>query len=60
MTWKELERIAKQHGFRFDKHRRKHDEYYNESNGKRILIERHWSQEIKPGIMKSLLREIKG
>lgn len=56
MTWRELERYAISKGWQFRKHKKKHDVYVNGS--RTILIERHWSQEIKVGLCFSLLKTI--
>ena len=52
MKWSELKKIAVEHGFQFKKHGKKHDEYVNPTTGAKIQIERHWSQEVRPGLMK--------
>ncbi len=56
MNWNEMKKKAVEKGFTFVKHGSKHDIY--ERNGKRILIERHWTQEVRPGLMKKLKKEI--
>lgn len=58
MTWKELERMAVERGYEFVKHGGKHDIYKNPQTGSRIMIERHWSQEVRPGLMRALLKEM--
>ena len=58
MTWKEFERLAKKSGFHFKKHGKKHDEYYNPETDQSIQIERHWSTEVRPKLLKSLLKAI--
>ncbi len=58
MKWNELKRIAEEHGFQFLRHGKKHDLYYNPETGKTIQIERHWTQEVRPGLMKSLKQVI--
>lgn len=54
MKWSEMRKIAVEYGFEFKKHGKKHDEYVNPKTGARIQIERHWSQEVRPGLMKRL------
>lgn len=54
MKWSELKKKAVEHGFEFRKHGGKHDEYVNPITGAKIQIERHWSQEIRPGLLKRL------
>lgn len=58
MTWNELKRIACAKGYQCVAHGKKHDKYENPITGSRILLERHWSQEVRPGLLKELKREI--
>lgn len=58
MKWNEMKRKAIEHGFIYVSHRGSHDEYYNPETKKTIMIERHWSQEVRPGLMKKLKKEI--
>lgn len=58
MTWKELKRKAEQNGYEFVSHGKKHDKYLNPKTGSRIMIDRHWSQEVRPGLLKVLQKEI--
>ena len=53
-----MKRLAVKNGFRLLAHGKKHDIYYNEMTGKTIQIERHWSQEVRPGLMKQLKKDI--
>lgn len=58
MNWNEIKRLAIKHGFRFVGHGKKHDEYRNDETGKTIQIERHWSQEVRKGLMTRLKKDI--
>lgn len=58
MNWKELRKKAEEHGYIFVKHGKKHDKYMNISTGDLIDIERHWSQEVRPGLLKTLKKKI--
>lgn len=58
MTWRELEKIAVANGYEFVSHGKKHDKYVNRTTGSRIMIERHWSQEVRAGLLKTLKKEI--
>lgn len=58
MKWNELRRIAIDHGFQEVKHRGNHDEYFNPETKVTILLERHWSQEVRPGLLNKLKRQI--
>lgn len=53
-----MKKKATENGFEFLKHGSRHDIYVNKNNGKIILLERHWSQEVRPGLMNKLKREI--
>lgn len=54
MKWNELKRIAIAHGFRFYKGLNGHDLYINEETKKVIMLERHWTQEVRKGLMNKL------
>ncbi|MCD7709918.1 MAG: type II toxin-antitoxin system HicA family toxin [Porphyromonadaceae bacterium] len=58
MNWNEIRKLAVKQGFVLYKHRGKHDEYYNPVTGKTILLERHWSQEVRSGLMNRLKKEM--
>lgn len=58
MKWNEVKRIAIANGFYMIKHRGKHDEYFNPETNVTILLERHWSQEVRPGLLKKLQKQI--
>lgn len=58
MNWNEMKKQAIKHGFVFVKNGGKHDEYYNPMTKRTILLERHWSQEIRKGLMMKLKKEI--
>lgn len=58
MNWDEMKRIAIKHGFLLLRSGKKHDIYYKESTGQIIHIERHWTQEVRPGLMKDLKKKI--
>lgn len=58
MNWNEMKKKAIEHGFEFQKHGSRHDEYHNPQTKRTIQLERHWSQEVRPGLMKKLKKEI--
>lgn len=58
MKWRELKIIAEAKGYKFVSHGKKHDKYENPETKSRILIERHWSQEVRPGLLNDLRKEI--
>ena len=53
-----MKRLAIKNGFKFVEHGKKHDIYYNAETGKTIQVERHWSQEVRKGLMLKLKKEI--
>lgn len=57
MKWNEIVRIATEKGYRLHAHGKKHDIYVND-NGERLVVERHGSQEIRPGLMNALKRQL--
>lgn len=58
MKWRELKIKAEEHGYVFKRHGKKHDIYENPATGSLIQIERHWSQEVRRGLLTVLKREI--
>ena len=58
MNWNEMKKKAVENGFELLKHGGRHDIYVNRQSGKIIQIERHWSQEVRPGLMNKLKKEI--
>lgn len=58
MKWSELERKAVKHGFKFERHGKKHDIYYNPQTEIRIEIERHGSTEVRNGLYNDLKKKI--
>lgn len=57
MKWRELIKIATEKGYRLYAHGKKHDIYVNDK-GERLIVERHGSQEIRPGLMKCILKQL--
>ena len=58
MKWNELKRIAIAHGFQFYKGLKGHDLYINRETKKTIMLERHWSQEVRKGLVNKLRKDI--
>jgi predicted RNA binding protein YcfA (HicA-like mRNA interferase family) len=58
MKWSELRRIAERNGWFLYRHGRKHDVYLHKDKDYPIEIERHDSQEIKPGLYYKLKKQI--
>lgn len=58
MTWREIRIKAEANGYEFVKHGKKHDKYWNPVTGSKILLERHWSQEVRQGLLENLKKEI--
>jgi len=57
MTWSELERRIKKAGWKLDHHGSRHDAYVHPTRTGVIQIERHWSQEVKTGLLNRILRD---
>ena len=58
MKWKEFEKIARSKGWYFSRHGAKHDIYLHPDRPDVLQIERHWTQEIKPGLFKKLKKQV--
>lgn len=61
MKWREFKKLAEGNGWVLKRHGNEHDIYANPNSPlERLVIERHWGQEIKPGLLKRLLKQVKG
>ena len=58
MNWNEMKRLVISKGYEFEKHGKKHDLYRNPETKDLVQIERHWSQDVRPGLMKKILSQI--
>jgi predicted RNA binding protein YcfA (HicA-like mRNA interferase family) len=58
MKWSELRRIAERKGWSLLRNGRRHDIYCHKDKDYQIEIERHDSQEIKPGLFYKLKKQI--
>ena len=58
MNWNEMEKKVRAAGYKFEKHGTNHDIYRHPEKKDIVLIERHWSQEVRPGLMKKILSQI--
>lgn len=58
MNWNDIRRIAISRGYTFERHGSSHDIYRNEQTGDRLLIERHWSQEVRRGLLNALRKKL--
>lgn len=56
MNWNELRKIAEKKGFVFVKHGKKHDLYMNPETKQTLMIEQHWSQEVRKGLAHSIMK----
>lgn len=54
MKWNELTRLLVDAGYVFVKHGKKHDLYKNPATGDIQMVERHGSQEVRPGLYNSI------
>lgn len=58
MKWKEFEKLVRKKGWRIVRHGAQHDIYEHPDKIYPIQIERHWGKEIKPGLLKRLMKLI--
>ena len=58
MNWNEMKRLVISKGYEFEKHGKKHDQYRHPVKKDIVQIERHWSQEVRPKLMKKYLSQI--
>ena len=58
MKWSELRKLAELNGWRLVRHGGRHDIYRHPEKSTPLIIERHHSQEIGAGLMKSLKKQI--
>lgn len=58
MKWKEFKALATSRGWYLHRSGSNHDIYRHPEKSGSLVIERHWSQEIRPGLMKRLLKQI--
>ena len=58
MTWNEFRREAESRGFVFVRHGGSHDVYHHSVTHERLYIERHGNQEIRKGLMNTLLKQL--
>ena len=58
MNWNELLKKVKAAGYEFDRHGSRHDIYRHPQKKDYVQIERHWSQEVRPKLMKKILGQI--
>lgn len=58
MNWKEMLKKVENAGYQFHRHGKKHDIYIHPVKKDIVQIERHWSQEVRPGLMKKILNQI--
>ena len=58
--WNELKRLAVKNGWEFYRSGSRHDIYRHAGRTDEMQIERHWSQEVRPRLLKKLLNQIEG
>jgi predicted RNA binding protein YcfA (HicA-like mRNA interferase family) len=58
MKWSEMKRLAMQYGWYKYRSGAKHDIYRHPDKKEQIQLERHSSQEVRPGLMKKLIKTI--
>lgn len=45
-------------GYEFERSGKRHEIYRHPVKKDIVILERHWSQEVRPGLMKKILRQI--
>ena len=60
MTWNEILKLARKNGLYLVRHGRKHDIYGHDGRDDEMQLERHGSQEVRPGLLKKLIKQIEG
>lgn len=58
MKWKEFEKLARGYGWYLFRHGSRHDIYRHPDRRDEMQIERHWSQEVRPRLLKKLLEQL--
>ena len=58
MKWREFEKLAREKGWFLFRHGSRHDIYRCNGRVDEMQIERHWSQEIRPRLLKKLLEQL--
>ena len=58
MNWNELRMKAKENGWMFERHGKKHDIYYHLDKDSKIQLERHGSQGVRRGLYHDLKKKI--
>lgn len=58
MNWNEMKKLVISKGYKFERHGKKHDVYRHPETKDYLLIERHWSQEVRKGLMKDIMNRI--
>lgn len=53
-----MKKKVKAAGYEFERHGTNHDIYRHPEKKDIVLIERHWSQEVRPHLMKKILSQI--
>ena len=60
MTWNEFRKMILKSGWYLDRHGGRHDIYRKNGRKYPLLVERHWQEEIRPSLLKALLKQIDG
>ena len=60
MKWSELTRMATGYGWKLERHGHKHDIYKKDDPEENLIIERHPNEEVRPGLLRALIKQIKG
>ena len=58
MNWNEMKRKVIEMDYEFERSGKRHEIYRHPVKKDIVILERHWSQEVRPGLMKKILRQI--
>ena len=58
MKWSEFKNLAVENGWELKRNGSRHDIYRKAGRPDALIIERHWTEEIKPGLLKRILKQI--
>ena len=58
MKWNEFIKMAKANGYELHRHGKKHDIYIKKETKELLVVERHSNQEIRPGLLAKLKKQI--
>lgn len=58
MKWAELRRLAEDAGWKLVRHGSKHDIFVHSGRKDVLMMERHYGQEVRKGLLNKILKQI--